>query len=58
MWTKQRDTALSQVRVDEGSDERSGSESGEKLLDSGFAFDGIWDMRGNQGVKNGSRVLA
>lgn len=46
------------MRVDDGLDEGSGSESGEKLLDSGFAFDWIWDMRGKRGVKNASKVLA
>lgn len=29
----------------------SGSESGEKLLDSGFAFEWMWDVRGNRNQK-------
>lgn len=45
------------MRFDDGLDWGSGSESGERLLDSRFAIPWMWNVKGNRGVKDDFKVL-
>lgn len=49
--------ALSQARVVDVLNQDSGSESGKILLDSLFAFDWMWNVRGDKGDKDNFKVL-